>query len=117
VVAAEGYVMKESAMKRFLMVIIVCASFLFGVTDQLSAWNTAFYLPGIVVSTTAPDQIVIGTRTYTIAPGAEIVQRLKKGPSIYEKRATFSDIHPGDPVSVKVEASSVKHVIIERWRQ
>ena len=104
-------------MRRPVILILVCALFLFGVTNPLSAWNTAFYTSGTVVSTTAPDKIVIGRRTYTITPGSEIVLHLKNGPSIYEKRATFSDIRVGDLVFVKVEASSVKHVVIERWRR
>ena len=104
-------------MRRSAILIIVCALFLFGVTNPLSAWNTAFYISGKVVSTTAPNIIVIGNRTYTISSGAEIVIQVKRGPSIFEQHATFSDIHRGDPVYVKVEASTAKHVIIERWRQ
>jgi len=98
------------------LILIVSVLFIFEILCPLSAWSAPYYIPGIVVSTAAPNQITIGSKTYAITPGSEIMIQLRKGPSIYEQRAKFSDIHPGDSVYVKIEASSILHVLIERWK-
>jgi hypothetical protein len=104
-------------MKRSLMLTAAVACLLFGTVGPLQAYRDGYYTSGIIKSTQAPDKIVIGTRTFTVSPKCDIVFQLRKGPSIYEKHATFYDISAGDPVFVKIEGSTVKNVCIERWKQ
>ncbi|HTP64354.1 MAG TPA: hypothetical protein VMJ66_03105 [Geobacteraceae bacterium] len=101
-------------MKRLLLLVLTCFSLL-ALTSPLYAWNTAFFASGKVESVSYPDKLVIGKRTYTLAPKSEIVIRYKKGPSIYEKKAYFSDINRGDKVFVRVEGTTIHQVFIERW--
>ena len=108
---------EELSMSRWNVLTIVCALLVFGTAGCLHAWNDGYYTTGIVTSVTAPDKLVIGARTYTVSPKCEIISQLRNGPSIYEKRASFYDIHRGDPVLVKIEGSTLKNVALERWKQ
>ncbi len=101
-------------MKRLLL-LVMCISILSGLTSPLYAWNTAYFTSGKVVTVSYPDKLVVGKRTYTMAPKAEIVIRYKNGPSIYEKKGSFSDIYQGDKVYIRVEGTTIHQVFIERW--
>lgn len=93
-----------------VVLLVVCAGSAF-------AWRDGYYTGGKVQAIPASDKLTVGNRTYTVIPKCDIVIQSKNGPSINEKPARFYDLVTGDYVSIKVEGSSVKRLVIERWRQ
>jgi len=84
--------------------------------NQVQAGTNHIYRGGIVRDIT-PGEITVGTNHYTLAPAVRVLVINKRNGAYFEDKSSLSEIRAGQPVKIKVEATTVYEVLIERWKQ
>lgn len=80
------------------------------------AGTTHIYIGGIVQGI-SNNEISVNSHRYTLAPTVRVLAINKRNGAYFEDKSSVSDILVGQPVKVKVEATTVYEVLIERWKQ
>lgn len=76
------------------------------------------YINGKVVSfSNEIIQIDTSKQPLYISNTARVVKHVKKGPSIYEEKASLKDLKTGKSVTLKVTGNIVSEVIIEEYKK
>jgi ribosomal protein L21E len=74
------------------------------------------YFNGVVQSISNETLLVSG-RSYKISPMVKVLAHENRNGAMYETSAKMSELSTGDSVTVRIEASMIKEIIIERWRR
>lgn len=99
-------------MRHLLIVIILVAV---SVSNGM-ALTFHTYFTGTVEGITGYSLLVSG-RIYKISPEVKVLAHENRNGAIYELPARMSELSSGDSVTVRIEASIIKEIIIERWKR